>query len=257
MLGLRARPKPRAIERETLAFALADGRIVEIMRVRDPRAKRLRITVDLRGVRLTVPLRASAKAADAFLLSHREWLAGALARRCDAPAGLQPHVTATLPLRGVDVPVHWYAARRVHVECSDGAIAFHVPDGANDATVRGALRDFYEAQARADVGRWLPRYLDGLPRAPSRLRLRTMSTLWGSMTRDGALTLDLALVLGAPAAFEYVLVHELCHLIHMDHSRAFWREVEARCPDWRVQRAYFRSDGQALKPALHALCGAG
>lgn len=257
MFGLRATPKPRTIERDTLAFSLADGRSVQIARVRDPRVKRLRLSVDLRGVRLTVPVRASAKAADAFLLAHREWLAAALARRGETPAGLQPQATATLPLRGIEVAVHWHAARRVHVEAADGAIAFHVPDGASDATLRGALRDFYAAQARADVGRWLPRYLDGLPRAPSRLRLRAMSTLWGSMTRDGALTLDLALVLGTPAAFEYVLVHELCHLVHMDHSRAFWREVEARCPDWRMQRAYFRGEGMMLKPRLHALCGAG
>ena len=67
-----------------------------------------------------------------------------------------------------------------------------------------------------------------LPRAPSRLRLRMMSSQWGSLAPDGTLVLDLALVLGRAAAFEYVLVHELCHLIHADHSRrsgARWRRV--------------------------------
>jgi len=69
------------------------------------------------------------------------------------------------------------------------------------------------------------------------------------------LTLDLALILGPPFAFEYVLVHELCHLIHPNHSRAFWDEVETRCPDWRNARDYLRHQGRPLKTQLHALSG--
>ncbi|MNV98506.1 hypothetical protein D3C71_1937660 [compost metagenome] len=83
-----------------------------------------------------------------------------------------------------------------------------------------------------------------------------MSSQWGSLAPDGALSLDLSLVLAPPAAFEYVLVHELCHLIHADHSRAFWREVERRCPDWRLQREYFRDCGRALKARLRKLIAA-
>ena len=116
-----------------------------------------------------------------------------------------------------------------------------------------ALRDFYEAEARADAGRWLARYLPGLPRAPRRVRFRPMSSQWGSLAPDGTVSLDLALVLARPSAFEYVLVHELCHLVRADHSRAFWREVEARFPDWRAERDYFHADGRALKAALRAL----
>ena len=60
-------------------------------------------------------------------------------------------------------------------------------------------------------------------------------------------------MLAPPAAFEYVLVHELCHLIHHDHSPAYWREVEARCPQWRDQREYFRSEGRRIKATLQTL----
>ena len=58
-----------------------------------------------------------------------------------------------------------------------------------------ALREFYEAQARTDIGRWLPHYLPGLPRAPVRIRLKIMSSQWGSLSPDGSLALDLALLL--------------------------------------------------------------
>ena len=66
-------------------------------------------------------------------------------------------------------------------------------------------------------------------------------------------SLDLALLLAPPRAFEYVLVHELCHLLHANHSRRFWREVEARWPDWRAERDYLRGEGLALKARLSRL----
>ena len=67
------------------------------------------------------------------------------------------------------------------------------------------------------------------------------------------MALDLALLLAPPPAFEYVLVHELCHLLHADHSPRFWREVEARCPAWRDERAFLRAQGRALKGRLRQL----
>jgi hypothetical protein len=71
-----------------------------------------------------------------------------------------------------------------------------------------------------------------------------------------ALSLDLALVLGRPSAFEYVLVHELCHLLQRNHSRRFWREVEARWPDWRQERDYLHGDGLAIKAELRRVVSA-
>lgn len=250
--------KPRASEggiaRECITLTLDSGKTIELVRVRDPRARRIKLSVSERGARLTLPLRASESAGERFVLEHGEWLVAQLASS-SASAALQPHVTAAIPLRGAELALRWSEGRVLRLAPEDDTLHIIVPTGVRPAALRRALRDFYEAQARTDVGRWLPRYLPELPRAPSRLRLRMMSSQWGSLAPDGTLCLDLALVLAEPAAFEYVLVHELCHLIHADHSRRFWREVEARCPHWRDQRGYFRAHGRRLKAALHALCG--
>jgi len=80
-----------------------------------------------------------------------------------------------------------------------------------------------------------------------------MSSQWGSLAPNGVVALDLALVLARPAAFEYVLVHELCHLLRADHSRAFWREVELRCANWREERDYFHAEGRRIKATLRTL----
>jgi hypothetical protein len=249
-------PAPRALERDVLRLPLADGRVVDIQRVRNPRAKRLRLSVDERGARLTLPVRASAISGERFLAEHRDWLALQLDRfaLADVP-GLQRDTTTELPLRGVALPLHWHAGRYARLQRDGDALAFAAPAGAGDAALRRALRDFYEGEARADLGRWLPRYLPALPRPPRRVKFKVMSSQWGSLAPDGSVALDLALVLARPSAFEYVLVHELCHLLRADHSRAFWREVEARFPAWREERAYFHAEGRRLKATLRALLG--
>nr|WP_166210956.1 SprT family zinc-dependent metalloprotease [Lysobacter telluris] len=255
-------PQPRTLERDTLAFTLADGRDIAVQRVRNPRARRLKLSVDERGARLTLPPRASLVSGERFLAEHSDWLAAQLAHYAQSvPLPLQRDATASIPLRDADVPLHWQPGRyaRLHwAGASAGptrapALAFDVPPRGGQAALQRALRDFYEGEARADLGRWLPRYVPSLPRPPRRLQFKRMSSQWGSLSPDGNVVLDLSLVLARPSAFEYVLVHELCHLIHANHSSRFWHEVETRFPAWRDERAYFHAHGRRLKSALRAL----
>ncbi len=247
-------PKPRIIERDSVTVELPDGRSVDVERVRHPRARRLRLSVDERGARLTLPMRASLVSGDRFLREHRQWLAAQLDHH--APGEIDVLVrdeTAALPLRGEMVALRWEQGRFTRVAADECGLLFTVSARATGAALQRALRDFYEAQARTDLARWLPNYLPSLPRPPSRIVLKRMSSQWGSLSADGAMALDLSLVLARPSAFEYVLVHELCHLIRADHSRAFWHEVETRCPAWRDERDYFHLEGRQLKARLRAL----
>lgn len=252
-------PDARSQQRDRVPLQLNDGRSVDVLRVRDPRARRIKLSVSERGVRLTLPQRASLVAGERFLIEHRDWLHAQLDQLVNADdTALRRDESMSLPLRGASVPLRWVRGRFTAIqrdaERVDGeGLVFQITARAGDAAMQRALRDFYEAQARADIGRWIPLYLPSLPRAPRRVQLKVMSSQWGSLAPDGTVALDLSLVLAPPAAFEYVLVHELCHLIHHDHSPAYWREVEARCPEWRSQRAYFRSEGRRLKATLQAL----
>jgi len=250
--------RPQTLERDVVTLTLEQGQRVDIKRVRDPRAKRIKLSVDERGARLTLPARASLVSGDRFLLEHRQWLLAQLEiyTSHDTLPLLVRETTAALPLRGESIPLLWHEGRYARLSRGEQTFHFHTPARASDATLRRALREFYEAEARADIGRWLPKYLPSLPRAPTRIRLKVMSSQWGSLSPDGSLALDLALVLGRESAFEYVLVHELCHLLHADHSRNFWREVEARFPAWRSEREYFHAEGRRLKGSLRALLSA-
>ncbi|WP_313255947.1 SprT family zinc-dependent metalloprotease [Stenotrophomonas acidaminiphila] len=243
------------IQRDTVRLRLDDAEI-DVLRVRDPRARRLKLSVDERGARLTLPLCASLASGERFLQANRQWLQQQLAR-FDGESLLAPPLAlrepGVLPLRGALLPVRWQEGRFTRIEVDAGGACIQLPARAGDASLRRVLREFYEARMRADVGHWLPAYLPGLLRAPARVRLKVMSSQWGSLAPDGSLALDLALALARPAAFEYVLVHELCHLLQANHSPAFWAEVEARFPHWRHERDYLREEGRRLKATLRQL----
>ena len=80
----------------------------------------------------------------------------------------------------------------------------------------------------------------------NRITIRDQKTRWGSCSARGTLSFNWRLMLAPPAVLDYVVVHELCHLTHMDHSPAFWQAVEAVCPDYRTHRKWLKDHGHEL-----------
>lgn len=70
------------------------------------------------------------------------------------------------------------------------------------------------------------------------VRLKYNRSNWGSCSTKKNINLSTRLLLTPPAAMDYVIIHELCHLIEMNHSPAFYREVAARMPDYRAQEKW-------------------
>lgn len=77
--------------------------------------------------------------------------------------------------------------------------------------------------------------------------IRGQKTRWGSCGRNGHISLNWRLMLMPAWVRDYVLIHELMHLRRMDHSPAFWRLVEAACPEYRAARQWLRRNGPALR----------
>ncbi len=79
-----------------------------------------------------------------------------------------------------------------------------------------------------------------------RITIRDQKTRWGSCSAKGTLNFNWRLMLAPPAVLDYVVVHELCHLTHMDHSPAFWQAVADVCPDYRAHRQWLKDHGHEL-----------
>ena len=79
-----------------------------------------------------------------------------------------------------------------------------------------------------------------------RIQVRDQRTRWGSCSTTGTLSFNWRLVLAPFDVLDYVVVHELCHLVEANHSRRFWKLVERRRPDWRAQRDWLDRHGPEL-----------
>lgn len=75
---------------------------------------------------------------------------------------------------------------------------------------------------------------------PARIFVRNMTSRWGSCSSNGNISLNVYLLDVEPELFEYVLIHELSHLYHMNHSAAFWSQVAKYCPDYKECRKKLR-----------------
>lgn len=78
------------------------------------------------------------------------------------------------------------------------------------------------------------------------ITVRDQKTRWGSCSSRGTLSFNYRLIFAPPAVLDYVVVHELCHLTHMNHSKAFWNMVGSVMPDYRIQKQWLREHGHEL-----------
>lgn len=78
------------------------------------------------------------------------------------------------------------------------------------------------------------------------ITIRDQKTRWGSCSSKGRLAFNWRLMLAPPVILDYVIVHELCHLAHMNHSREFWQCVGTIIPDYKEHRKWLKEHGQEL-----------
>lgn len=81
--------------------------------------------------------------------------------------------------------------------------------------------------------------------------VRDQKTRWGSCSSRGTLSFNYRLIFAPPVILDYVVVHELCHLTHMNHSKDFWDMVASVMPEYKVCRKWLRDHGQELTLEAH------
>jgi predicted metal-dependent hydrolase len=225
-----------------LCFELDGRRLTcRLLRARR-RTYALRVVAD--GVlELRLPQRLPARLVPDILHRHRRWIAGQLQRRAQPPAAPDFGPGSAQRYLGDSYPLRLASGRR-QVQLHDGALQVTVPAPHDAAAVSVALDGWYRAQAQALLPPRLAALAAALPWSAGRAlpppRLVRLRSRWGSCAADGRITLNVGLVLLAPALIDYVLLHELCHLRELNHGPRFYALLAAALPEHRERQAALR-----------------
>jgi predicted metal-dependent hydrolase len=112
--------------------------------------------------------------------------------------------------------------------------------------IRAALESWYRAQAKAYIGPRVAILAEQHGFEYEKVTIKGQNTRWGSCSVKRNLNFNWKLMMTPPAAIDYVIIHELCHLREMNHSKKFWKLVARYCPDYKTWVKWFKLNGTNL-----------
>lgn len=183
-------------------------------------------------VEVRAPLGASASVIEGFLRDRESWITAHLEQRKQELA----KQTAFSVGEGDTL---WYLGREYGVHLSsrckkpyfDGE-QFILP-GKDFSENKPLLVKLYKSLAKNYIDEKVPLYSRIVGATPSAVKVGSAKTRWGSCSGKNSLNFTWKLILAPEQAVDYVIVHELCHILRHDHSTRFWREVERVMPDYK------------------------
>lgn len=218
------------------------------------RRKTVEISVDpVEGVRVAAPATASLASVDALVKRRAYWI---LKRLADSRNG------ASLPPRrefvtgeSLDYLGRQYRLRLVNgdarksgpVRLTRGWLEVVAPatpmkSAGRSATVR-MLERWYKTHAESKISQRVQFFSARLGGEPQRVLVRSQERRWGSCGAGKTLRFNWRIIMAPLSVVDYVVVHELCHLRHPDHGRAFWGMVASVLSDYETRRQHLRSEG--------------
>ena len=232
---LRRLISPPAAEQRTITL---EGNPVTFTLKRSRRRRSIGLRVDYHGLTVSMPLRASEQWLQSVLQEKASWVTSKLENwqiKKSTPLSWQDG--QTISFIGEPLTLRVIASLFAASPLLQGTQLFmHVTDITNEALIRENVMQWYQDQANKLFRNRVSHYAPLLNVVPRMLKISSARTQWGSCTTRSVVRLNWQLIKMPLRLIDYVVVHELAHLIEMNHSAAFWQRVETACPDYAKRR---------------------
>lgn len=228
-------------------FRDGNGFIAEVIRTN--RRKTASIRVEEGAVSVVVPVSISVEKIDQLLVSKRLWIKEKMAlQRVLAPVTDKQFVSGeAFSYLGRNYRLKVTQGPFVPVKLLQGQLVVQTPEGSQQPhMIRNALVRWYKRQALQKMREKVKRYAPMVGVAPAGVTIKTFKSRWGSCTAKGELEFNWRIMLAPNRMVDYVVVHELCHLIYHDHSPDFWSEVLRVMPDYEDCRNWLKENSEKL-----------
>jgi predicted metal-dependent hydrolase len=215
------------------------------------RTVRLRI-VGPAALEIVAPPKYRQEQAEAFIQSKSTWILAtakklaaeeqAAAQFAVEPGGLLPFMGSSYTLSVAYHPV------RPLVRLDGSLLRVCLPEQRrnNQAALTQALIRWYAEQARQYLAKKTLEWARAIGVKPVSVTIRDPKTRWGSCSTRGSLSYSWRVILAPSPIIDYLIVHELCHLLEPNHSSRYWRLVESILPDFRTSRQWLKANGGVL-----------
>lgn len=211
--------------------------------------KNIRIRIKHDSIHVSAPWYCSTLAMSEFVVEREAWIRQSLQKittRAEHRAKIFDERKDQILLRGTWVPMvirhsipessAWTLTER------SGRVDAYPPDGSLEVP-RSVQRDFLTQVAKAELPRRFQEVAAALPFHWNRLFIRSQKTKWGTCSSKGNISLNWRLIMCPPHILEYLIIHELCHTVHMNHSKQFWNLVRSHYPAVEEAHRWLKSQG--------------
>jgi len=198
-----------------------------------------------KAVRVYAPKSARLKEMDELVLSRWDWILEMHEELDRAEKKLSFDPANGVLFEGKRIPVEIIRSVRNETGISDGKMT--VKTNTQDLSrIESQIKSFLCAAALERIRERVNEYAPGIGKAFGRITVREQKSRWGSCSAKNNLNFNWKLILAPKEALEYVVIHELCHLIHFNHSEKFWQEVSSRMPNYDIWRKWLKNHGREL-----------
>jgi len=239
---------------ETKRITLGGHEVVYDLR-RSARARNASLEVRAdSGLTVVVPKNFSMREVDALLHQKHRWIQRTLSRMsklvsCPAKAALKegdfvPYLGRkyTLVVERMGAPLCTPSA----VELNPTSIVVILPDGGDDH-LGDILANWLRQKAKTRIPQYVQASAEKYSLTYGRISVRDQRTRWGSCSHKGNLSFNWRLIMAPPGVVNYIVAHELAHLVEMNHSKRFWKTVEAWCPDYQRHKRWLKENEALLQ----------
>lgn len=231
------------------------AKVIEYELRKSSKAKRVSISIKNGRVSVAIPTGFTFEYAKNFLEDNKEWVLRHLQKQMSASQKIrQKNYTSgeKLLYRGRSYPLiieEVISSEYFAVFKGSRIVVYIPPDLAPEEKpqmVKSLIEEWYKGQAQKLLPEQVDYYAKMLNTPFNRLKVKDQKTRWGSCSNKGNINLNWRIIMAPHQVAAYVIIHELTHLRHMNHSKEFWKMVESSLPEYKKWKKWLTLNGKEL-----------
>ena len=220
---------------------------IEIEVKKSKLAKRQRITISAKGVKVVAPYLSPNHHINSFIDSNLDWIKKKYSELGQVKKQrLELVDNGKLQLFGEDltIKISPQTAKKPSFLVNGSYLYITANPNLTQKELLNKFINWLKEELEVYLDYKINIFAKELKLSPKRIFIKRQKSLWGSCSHQGNLNFNLALIFCKKELIDYVIVHEMCHLKHLNHSTKFWKLVESIIPDYKLKRKKLKGSGK-------------